>query len=82
MFRNGRLSRGAVLRESILSCKNTVHIKTLQRFQGKCVSLCLAVPAVKLFIREMSFGIVNVSPKGLVHLSRNLREELSYWRFP
>ena len=76
-----KISSWASLRESILSGKGSVHVKTLQRFQGKCVSFALAVPAVKLFIREMSRGISRVSSKGLVQLSPDLRDELEYWRF-
>jgi len=44
----------AVLRKNILDCNKYTKVKTLQRFQGKCISLSLAVPAAKLFIRLMS----------------------------
>ena len=47
----------ANLREDILKCKHQVNVKTLQRFQGKCISFSLAVPAAKLFIRSMSAAI-------------------------
>ena len=33
----------ASLREKILACKKSVDVKSLQRFQGKCISLSLAV---------------------------------------
>ena len=33
--------------EKILACNKSVDIKSLQRFQGKCISLSLAVPAAK-----------------------------------
>ena len=71
----------AALREQILACKKYVNIKTLQRFQGKCISFLLAVPAAKLFIRVMSSAIAHASASGQVGLSPCLREELSYWRF-
>lgn len=76
-----KISSWALLRESILSGGRSVNVKTLQRFQGKCISFALAVPAVKLFIREISRGISRVSPRGLVQLSQELRSELEYWRF-
>lgn len=37
------------LRESILA-ESEVDLKTLQRFCGKCISMCLAVPGSKLFL--------------------------------
>jgi len=76
-----KIASWALLRESILSSKSSVNVKTLQRFQGKCISFSLAVPAVKLFIREISQGISRVSSRGLVQLSQELRNELEYWRF-
>lgn len=76
-----KISTWALLRESILSNSNSVDVKTLQRFQGKCISFTLAVPAAKLFIREISRGISRASPRGLVRLSHELRSELEYWRF-
>lgn len=70
----------AALREQILACKKYVNMKTLQRFQGKCISFSLAIPAAKLFIRVMSSAIAHASASGQVGLSPCLREELSYWR--
>ena len=46
----------ADLRDSIIQSK-TVAVKTLQRFAGKAVSFALAVPAAKLFTREVNFHI-------------------------
>lgn len=40
----------AALREDIPACESCVDLKTLQCFQGKCLSFSLAVPAAKLFI--------------------------------
>ena len=42
----------ATLRDSILQCR-TVSIKTLQRFAGKVTSFSLAVPAARLYTREV-----------------------------
>ena len=69
------------MREKILACKKSVDVKSLQRFQGKCISFSLAVPAAKLFIREMSHAIASASSNGLVPLSQALRSELIHWRF-
>ena len=71
----------AVLRKNILRCKKYTNVKTLQRFEGKCISLSLAVPAAKLFIREMSHAIASANDNGRVSLTPALREELSYWQF-
>ena len=70
----------ASLREHILACKKYVDVKTLQRFQGKCVSFSLVVPATKLFIREMGSAIASASANSLVSISSALREELTHWR--
>ena len=64
-----------------MACKKYVKIKTLQRFQGKCISFLLAVPAAKLFIRVKSSATVHASASGQVGFSPCLREDLSYWRF-
>ena len=45
------------------------------------MSFSLAVPATKLFIREMSSAIASASANGLVSISLALREELTHWRF-
>ena len=71
----------AVLRTNILGCKKYTNVKTLQRFQGKCISLSLAVPVAKLFIQEMSHCFASMDSNGRVSLTPALREELSYWQF-
>lgn len=71
----------AILRELILSSKQPIPLKTLQRFQGKCISFSLAVPAAKLFIREISKVRPERAGKDTVNLSEIQREEVSYWRF-
>ena len=71
----------ASLREKILACKKSVDIKSLQQFQGKCISLSLAVSTAKLFIRKMNHAIASASSNGLVPLSQALRSELIHWHF-
>ena len=44
-------------------------------------NLSLAVPAAKLFIREMSHAITTASSNGLVPLSQALRSEIIHWPF-
>ena len=41
----------------------------------------LAVPAVKLLIRETSKAIASAEMRGLVALNVFQREEVTYWRF-
>ena len=76
-----KIESWALIREKILACKKTVWIKTLQRFQGKCISFSLAVPAAKLFIREMSRAIASGLDNGQVYMTDALREEISHWRY-
>jgi len=76
-----KIDSWSVLREQILARKKEVHIKTLQRFQGKCISFSLAVPGAKSFIRAMSSAIASAPANGHVTLSRDLREEILHWRF-
>lgn len=69
------------LREAIVVSKNFVQVKTLQRFQGKCISFSLAVPGVKLFIRSTAAAIASAGSNPQVPMSPALREELTHWRF-
>lgn len=59
-----------------------VSVKTLQRLVGKCVSFSLAVPAARLFTKEMngaiSYGQRTQKPVAVQGL---LREEISHWLF-
>ena len=72
----------ARLRESILGGKSsTSPLKTLQRFQGKCIPFSLAVPAAKHFIREVCTDISLVNSDGMVSLSKPVLEEIAHWRF-
>ena len=59
------------MKEDILAFKSWVALKTLQRFQGKCISFSLAVPMAKLYIREMSSAML-----ALVHAIKALPQEL------
>lgn len=70
LISRSKIDSFAVLREDISSCKSQVFLKALQRFQGKCVSFSLAVPAAKLFIREISRVIASANDKGFVSLNK------------
>ena len=59
----------ASLRETILAYKSQIPLRTMQRFQGKCISLLLAVSAAKLFIRETSKAIASAEMRGHVTLN-------------
>ena len=76
-----KIAAFARIRESILSQKHFVDIKTLQRLQEKCISFSLVVPGAKLFIRVMSSAIASTPPSGHVSLSARIREEIEHWRF-
>ena len=69
----------AALRELILESKGQILVKTLQRFQGKCISLTLAVPAAKLFIREISRAIAAGEGSSHVTLNKAQREEVFHF---
>ena len=75
-----RLSFG-VLRNEILSSQ-TVGIKTLQRFQGKCISFLLCVPGARLFVRAIARAI-SCASKGCmpIRITGELREEIAHWAF-
>ena len=68
-------------REECLA-KSVISIIDLQKLVGRCISFLLAVPAAKLYTREMnnaiSFGIKNQTN---VVLSHRLKEEIMSWRF-
>ena len=78
---NEKKEKFKTFQESILAEKK-VCVKTLQKFAGKVISFALAVPAAKLYTREI---IANIS-KGLrssrpVELTKDLRGEIEHWRF-
>lgn len=69
------------LRDYILSSE-IVSLKTLQRFAGKCISLVLAIPASRLFSREVNRAISLASKNSReVVMYKELREELLFWKF-
>ena len=69
------------MRESILN-SDKVDIKTLQKFAGKCVSFVLAVPAARLYTREVNIAISVLSKRSSsLPLVGGLREEILFWRF-
>ena len=67
-------------REYTLACNN-VDVKTLQRFQGKCISFSLVVPAAKLYMRNISASIASCTDPCQVEMTTYLFEEVAHWRF-
>ena len=69
-----------LIRETLGS--SYVSVKTLQRLVGKCVSFSLAVPAARLFTREMSAaisrGMRTMKP---IAIRGALRDEIAHWLF-
>ena len=71
----------AVLREHVLS-NRTVSIKTLQRLAGKISSFCIAVPAARLFAREIYRATAGfLKSSRLIKVAGDLKKEIEYWRF-
>ena len=69
------------LRDAIL-LKRTVSLNTLQRFQGKCISLSLMVPAAKLYTRQIARAISQLSHCAKpIPMIGDLRQEVEHWRF-
>ena len=69
-----------LLREILQS--SYISVKTLQRLVGKCVSFSLAVPAAKLFTREMNAAIsTGLRTQKRLPMHGALKEEISYWLF-
>ena len=70
----------SLVRDILSKPKVTAH--TLQRLVGKCVAFSLAVPAAKLFTREMnvaiSRGLRSARP---LPLTGALKTEISHWLF-
>jgi len=62
--------------------RDTVSTLSLQRLAGKCNSLALAVPGVRLFTNEMNLAISRGSrSKKPSRLSGALLQEVQHWRF-
>ena len=69
------------LRVSILS-SNSDDVRTLQRFAGKCVSFNLAIPAARLYTRQVNAAIsFCLKNSRSVEVRDPLQEEIAYWRF-
>lgn len=70
------------LRSKILA-QSYVAILDLQKLAGRCISFILAVPAAKLYTREMNAAIaLGVRTSSLfVKISESLREEIMAWQF-
>ena len=59
-----------------------VSVETLQHLVGKCVSFARAVPATKLFTREMNTAILtDLRSQKPILLRGALRKEISHWLF-
>lgn len=59
-----------------------VTVKILQRLVGKCVSFSRAVPAVRLFTREMNAAISQgLRSQKAILMHGALREDISHWLF-
>lgn len=71
-----------VLREAILS-QRVVDLKMLQRFAGKTASFSIAVPAARSHTRIVfrAIGSYVTKSRQSIRITRELREELVYWRF-
>lgn len=63
-------------------CTDVVDLHTLQRFAGKCISMNLAIPAAKLYTREVNLAISRCQKNSkTIDIDEFLREELEHWRF-
>ncbi len=71
----------ATLRDHLISL-NKVPVKSLQKVAGKAVLFALAVPAAKLFCREINHNIgKGLRSAGPVRMSNSLKNELESWKF-
>lgn len=71
----------AELRDFILD-QESVDLKTLQRFSGKCISFLLAIPSAKLFTREINIAIGQMCKNSRrACLSGSLKTEIAHWKF-
>ena len=70
------------LRETILQ-KNTVSVITIQKFVGLCISMCLAIPAAKLYTSTCNLAISRaVKMKShFISIDSELRQEIDHWSF-
>lgn len=58
-------------------------LKSLQRFAGKALSFSLAIPACKIYLREMfkAIAVAAKNSKPSVPVRRTLQQELKEWAF-
>ena len=69
-----------LIRETLKS--RYVSVKTLQRLVGKCISFSLAIPAARLFTREMSAAIsMCMRTSKPIAVQGALRDEIAHWLF-
>ena len=70
------------LREELLG-SSSAPVRSLQRFAGKALSFSLAIPACKLYVREVFKAISAVTKKSQpgVPIWGPLRQELQEWAF-
>ena len=70
------------LRQELLG-SSSAPVKSLQRFAGKALSFSLAIPACKLYVREVFKAISTVAKnsKLVVPIRGPLRQELQEWAF-
>ena len=70
------------LRQELLG-SSSAPVKSLQRFAGKALSFSLAIPACKLYVREVFKNISTVAKnsKLVVPIRGPLRQELQEWAF-
>ena len=78
---NSKLQKFKAFREYCLS-KKFITALDLQKLAGRCVSFMLAVPATKLYTREMNASISFCLKSGKpVLMSGSLLAEINTWRF-
>ena len=71
----------AALRNSLINMK-VIPVKSLQKFAGKAVSFSLAVPAARLFCRQINNHIgKSLNSSRPVKVTESLKEELEHWKF-
>ena len=79
---HNKRNKFVTLREDILSSPPFVSRKTFQRFSGKVISISLAIPGSKLYVRKV-FKVISHhsgSFRPTVKLEASLRAEIEYWR--
>ena len=70
-----------IFREECLK-QESLSVLSLQKLVGRCISFMLAVPAAKLYTREMNNSIsVGIKSNNNVLITDILREEILMWRF-